>query len=173
MKVVIFEKANVKIKRKKAQPSRDYSTVGHNNNKVVLIAEGGEVYLKAFNPQTGLVYVYSQIQSYANPDINLTDAKGVHVVLLVTRLKPEPSPYIFIFAEEEVAALFNACIFLAAKAAKADELIRDAETIGGDSVSNAESTSDKDDYDNFTPTQDFNAGAQARAQELLSSYKED
>ena len=103
----------------------------------------------------------------------MTDAKGVHVVLLVTRLKPEPSPYIFIFAEEEVAALFNACIFLAAKAAKADELIRDAETIGGDSVSNAESTSDDDDYDNFTPTQDFNAGAQARAQELLASYKED
>ena len=59
---------------------------------------------------------------------------------------------------------------MAAKAAKADELMHDlydAETIEGESVSSVESNFD----DNFNPMQDFNADAQALAQELLASYK--
>ena len=172
MKVVIFEKKNVKIKRKKAQPSKEYSTVGNRDNKIaLLIAEDGHVYLKAVNPQTGLVYIYSNIKSYARPEVNRTNAKGVHVVLLVPSLKPDPSPYIFIFPEEEDAFKFNSCLSLAAKAAMQDDLY-DADTIGGASVSTVESDSDDDDeYEEFNPTQDFNTGAQALAQELMASYK--
>ena len=172
--VVIFEQENVKIKRKKAQPSKKYSTVGHNDNKVaLLIAEDGRVYLKAINPQTGVVYIYSRIKSYAHPEVNLTNAKGVHVVLLVPSLKQEPSPYVFIFTEEEVASQFKACLSLAQKAAMQDDLY-DADT--NTSVSTVESESeDKDDdddnYEEYHPTQDFNVGAQALAQEYLMSYK--
>ena len=96
MKVVILKKANVTIKRKKAQPSKGYSTVGNKDNKVLLIFEHGEVFLKVFNPNTGLVYIYSKIRSNTNPALNLTDAKGLHLILLNPSLKPEPSPYIFI-----------------------------------------------------------------------------
>ena len=103
--------------------------------------------------------------------MNLTNSKGLHFVLLVPSLKPDPSPNIFIFAEEGVASLFNACIFLAAKATKADELMYYAETIGGASVSSVESNSDDDDYEDLHPTQDFNAGIQALAHKLLASYK--
>ena len=67
-----------------------------------------------------------------------------------------------------MASLFNVCIFLAAKASKADELMNDAETIGASSVSSVESNS----HEEFNPTQDFNAGAAARAQELLDGYNE-
>lgn len=172
MKVVIFEQENIKIKRKKAQPSKDYSTVGHSDNKVaLLIAEDGKVYLKAVNPQTGLVYIYSNIKSYAHPEVNRTNAKGVHVLLLVPSLKPDPSPCVFIFPEEEEAFRFNACLSLAAKAAMKDDLY-DADTIGGASVSTVESDSDDDDeYEEFNPTQDFNTGAKALAQEFMASYK--
>ena len=168
MEVVIFEQENVKIKRKKAQPSRDYSTVGHTDNTVVLMVENGKVFLKSFNPKTGRIYIHSEIKSYANPGVNLTNAKGVHVLLLNPSLKPDPSPYIFIFPEEGIASLFNVCIFLAAKASKADELMFDADTIGGSSVSSGDSNS----HEEFNPTQDFNAGAAARAQELLDGYNE-
>ena len=164
MEVAIFEQANVKIKRKKAQPSRDYSTVGHTDNTVVLMVENGKVFLKSFNPKTGRIYIYSKIKSYANPGVNLTNAKGVHVLLLNPSLKLDPSPYIF----KGIASLFNVCIFLAAKASKADELMFDADTIGGSSVSSGDSNS----HEEFNPTQDFNAGAAARAQELLDGYNE-
>ena len=94
----------------------------------------------------------------------------MHLILLVSSLKPEPSPYIFVFNEQDAASQFHSCVFLAAKAAKADELMHDlydADTIEGESVSSVESNFD----DNFNPTQDFNADAQALAQELLASYK--
>ena len=97
MKVVFFKKSNVAIKRKKAQPSQEYTTVGSKDNEVLLVFEFGEVYLKVFNPNTGLVYIYAKIRSNTNPALNLTNAKGVHLILLVTSLKPEPSPYVFIF----------------------------------------------------------------------------
>ena len=174
MKVVIFEQKNVKIKRKKAQPSEDFTTVGNKDNTVKLIAEDGKVYLKAFNPQTGLVYISSNIKSYGNPSLNRTNPKGVIFILLNPGLTPDPRAYIFIFAEEGVASQFNALITLAAKAAPAEELLHDAETIEGGSVSTVESDSDDDDddeYKEFNPTQDFNTGAQALAQELLASYK--
>ena len=170
MEVVIFEEENVTIKRKKAQPSPDYSTVGNKDNKVTLIFEDGDVYLKVCNPESGLVYIYSQIRSTTNPDFNLINSRGVHLILLVSSLKPEPSPYIFVFNEKDAASKFHSCVFLAAKAAKADELMHDlydADTIEGESVSSVESNFD----DNFNPTQDFNADAQALAQELLASYK--
>ena len=99
MEVVIFEEENVTIKRKKAQPSPDYSTVGNKDNKVTLIFEDGDVYLKVCNPESGLVYIYSQIRSTTNPDFNLINSRGVHLILLVPSLKPEPSPYVFIFNE--------------------------------------------------------------------------
>ena len=66
-----------------------------------------------------------------------------------------------------MASLFNVLIFLAAKAAKADDLMCE-ETIGVESVE----SSDDDDYDDFKATQDFNDGAEALAQELLNTYKE-
>ena len=180
MKVVIFEQENVKIKRKKAQPSKDYSTIGHNDNKVVVMIEDGKAYLKVLNPLTGLSYIYSHIQSYTNPDVNRTDSRGVHAILLETSLKPEPSPYLFIFKEESAASKFYACVFFAVKAAKADELSYDAETVANNSDYDAEtiannseeeSVSSSESFNSFNPTQDFNVGAQALAQELLASYK--
>ena len=149
--------------------------VGNKDNKVLLIFEYGEVHLKVFNPNTGLVYIYTKIRSDTNPALNLTNAKGVHLILLVTSLKPEPSPYVFIFGDEEDASVFNACVNLAAKAAKGDELLYDAETIvhsDNNSVSSIESgKSSIESGDIFNPTQDFNVGAQERAQELLASYQ--
>ena len=174
MKVVILKKANVTIKRKKAQPSKGYSTVGNKDNKVLLIFEHGEVFLKVFNPNTGLVYIYSKIRSNTNPALNLTDAKGLHLILLNPSLKPEPSPYIFIFESEEDASVFNACVSLAVKAAKGDELLYDAETnVDSDDVSVRSNTSESSNEsgDLFNPTQDFNVGAQELSQELLASYK--
>ena len=104
MKVVIFKQENIKIKHKKAQPSKDYTTVDHKNNKVKLIAEDGKVYLKVFNPQTGLVYISSNIKSYANTVLNLTNSKGVHIVLLTPSLTTNPRACIFVFDEEGVAS---------------------------------------------------------------------
>ena len=185
--VVIFEHENVKIKRKKAQPSQDFTTVGNRDNIIKLMAEDGKVHLKAFNPQTGLVYISSNIKSYANPGLNETNPKGVVSSLLNPTLTPDPRVYIFLFAEEGVASQFNELITLAAKAATEED---DSETIGGasvnsdydattnghnsenDSVSSLDSNSDDDDwYEEFNATQDFNIGAQARAQEYLAGYK--
>ena len=180
MKVVIFEEENVKIKRKKAQPSKLYTTIGKNDNKIVLTFEDGEAYLKVVNPKTGLSYVYSKIKSYTKPDVNRTDSKGVHLILLEPRLKPQPSPYLFIFKEQSAASKFYACVSLAAKAATADELAYDAETDANNSDYDAEtignnskndSVSSVESGDSFNPTQDFNTGARALAQELLASYK--
>ena len=131
--VVIFEHGNVQINRKKAK-SKDYTRVGSKDNKVKVIAEDGNVYLKVFNPQTGLVYISSIIKSFANPELNLTNSKGVHLILLVPSLTPDPRAYIFVFDEEGVASRFNALISLAAKAATEEELLNDSETIGEASV---------------------------------------
>ena len=181
MKVVLFEQGEVTIKRKKAQPSRDYLTIGNKDNKVQLIFEDGKVHLKVFNPKTGLVYIYSHIKDYTNPDVNQTNAKGVHAILLVTTLKKEPSPYVFIFGEDGVAALFHANLVLAARAAKADK-VSESDSDDSDNLLevNENDSDDSDDSDEdssrgsndiFTATQDFNVGARARAQELLASYK--
>ena len=173
MKIVLFEKGEVIIKRKKAQPSRDYSTIGNKDNKVQLIFEDGKVYLKVSNPKTGLVYIYSHIKDYTNPDVNQTNAKGVHAILLVTTLKKEPSPYVFIFGEEGVAALFYANLVLAAKAAKEDNVSEsDSDDLEDLLEANENDSDDSEDEDDiFTATQDFNVGARALAQELLASYK--
>ena len=180
MKVVIFEHEDVKIKRKKAAPSNEYTTIGNNDNKVTVIIEDGKAYLKVFNPLTGISYIYSRIQSYTNPGVNQTNSRGVHAILLEPRLKPEPSLYFFIFKEESVALKFYACVIFAVKAAKADELSCDAETVENDSnydadtiANNSEedSVSSLESFDNFNPTQDFNVGAGDLAQKLLASYK--
>ena len=190
MKIVIFEQENVKIKRKKAQPSKEFSTIGSNDNKIALILEDGKAYFKVFNPLTGICYIYSPIKPYANPGVNQNDSKAVIVVLLETRLKDEPSPYVFLFKDKSVASKFYACVFLAAKAAEADEHMSDPETVAynsdydatttgnkseNDSVSSVESKNDSvssvESIETFNPTQDFNVGAQALAQELLASYK--
>ena len=197
---VIFEQENVKIKRKKAQPSKEYSTIGSNDNKIALILEDGKAYFKVFNPLTGICYIYSPIKPYANPGVNQNDSKAVIVVLLETRLKDEPSPYVFLFKDKSVASKFYACVFLAAKAAEADEHMSDPETVAynsdydatttgnnsendsvssleseNDSVSSVESENDSvssvESIETFNPTQDFNVGAQDLAQELLASYK--
>ena len=61
---------------------------------------------------------------------------------------------------------------MVAKAETAEELLNNAETIGGALVSTLESDSDDDDeYKKFNHTQGFNTDAQALAQELLASYK--
>ena len=129
MKIVIFEQENVKIKRKKARPSQEYSTIGSNDNKIALILEDGKAYFKVFNPLTGICYIYSPIKPYANPGVNQNDSKAVIVVLLETRLKPERSPYMLLFKDESVASKFYACVFLAVKAAKADEHAYEPETV--------------------------------------------
>ena len=70
--------------------------------------------------------------------------------------------------------MFNACVSLAVKAAKGDELLYDAETnVDSDDVSVRSNTSESSNEsgDLFNPTQDFNVGAQELAQELLASYK--
>ena len=69
--------------------------------------------------------------------------------------------------------------FLAVMAVKADEIEfvetvaynsdYDADTIANNSENN--SVSSLESEDSFNPTQDFNVGAQAHAQELLASYK--
>ena len=187
MKVVLFEQGEVTIKRKKAQPSRDYSTIGNKDNKVQLIFEDGNVYLKVSNAKTGLVYIYSHIKDYANPGVNEKNAKGVLAILLVTTLKKQPSPYVFIFGEEGVAALFYANLVLAAKAAKEDKVSEsdsdDLESLLEVNENDSDDSEEKDlddsededssrgSNDIFIATQDFNVGAQARAQELLASYK--
>ena len=131
--------------------------------------------MKVFNPNTGLVYIYAKIRSNTKPALNLTNAKGVHLILLLTSLKPEPSSYVFIFEDKGDASVFNALVNLAAKAAKGDELLYDAETIvhyDNNSVSSIESgESSVESGPIFNPTQDFNVGAQASAQEFLASYK--
>ena len=83
------------------------------------------------------------------------------------------------FTEESGASKFYACVCFAVKAAKADELSYDAETANNSDydaetiVNNSEddSVSSLESFDNFHPTQDFNVGAQALAQELLASYE--
>lgn len=155
--VVIFERNNVAIKRKKMYPSPDYSTIGNKDNTVCLYVESGKTYIKVFNPNTGRVYMLSLVQSMTNPALNEKNPRGVHLNLVNLLLKPQPSHHIFIFMDKESASVYNACVSLATKAAKAEEYLVtplpdsdvetseeqlvdeepgdfDAETIEGDSV---------------------------------------
>ena len=71
--------------------------------------------------------------------------------------------------------MFNACVNLAVKAGKGDELLYDAETnvqsddVSVRSIESGKSSNESGDF--FNPTQDFNVGARELAQELLASYQ--
>ena len=172
-KVVIFERQNVAIKRKKMHPCPDFVTVGYNDNSICLFVENGNVYLKVSNPRTGSVYINSLIQSMANPALNKTNPMGMHIILVNHLVKLEPSAYTFVFSNEEDAAVCNACLSLATMAAKANEgLSLECEKVESLEGSGEESLGD-DEEDEFPATQDFNVGAREYAEELLASYKDE
>ena len=175
-----FTNPKVAVFRSKAENNLEMVRFHHLALKVIVHADG-KSRIVGHGMENKRLVLNAWIIGDANPELNKTDAKGVHMCLFNQATWEKDSsfwrPYIFKFKNENEAAKFCSIAKLAALANKAlcangndDESVGIIESPSKESeVSNY---SDDDGLDDtFPETQDCTAGGQALAAALMAAYE--
>ena len=181
-----FTSPKLSVFRSKANDNAEMVSLGKVSLKAIVLADG-KVRIVGHGLQNKRVVLNGYIIGNANPTLNKTDSRGVHISFFNQATWDKDGsfwrPYIFKFSNENEAAKFCCIVNLAALANKAlsptngngeDSVGIESpskESEGVESVGTEENYSDDDDFDAFPETQDCTAGGQDLAAAYMAAYE--